>query len=210
VPKLRHVWPFAIVAGALCIVGARGQNLDEGKTGPQLFALDCAACHRSPQGLAKNYSGWSLTSFLRQHYTSSAGSANVLAAYLTSGANARADQKKQAKQTPARDQAKAGKAEPAAEQPARKQAARPAEPAAEQPGQPGRPARKTRREAAEPVPMPPPEPTSTVPTVTAAAPDSAPDNAPGLLPAGAADVASAAETAAAAPPPQPGFADPLP
>ena len=207
-----RVWPFALVAAAVCIVGARGQNLDEGKSGPQLFALDCVACHRSPQGLAKNHSGWSLTSFLRQHYTSSSGSAGILAAYLTSGANTRADQKKgkaderQAKQTSPRDQARA--TPPAAveqppgqvpaQTPARKQkeAARPGEPAAELPT---RANRKMRRgpEAADPVPMPPPEPTASV---------------AGAPPAGAAGLAAAAQTAAAAVPPsqQPGFGDPLP
>jgi hypothetical protein len=194
------------VAGALCVVAARGQNLDEGKTGPQLFALDCAACHRSAQGLARNYSGWSLTGFLRQHYTSSSGSAGVLAAYLTSAANARAEPKKgkaderQAKQSPPTRDTKAGRTEPA-EQPARKQAARPSEAA---PDQPGRPGRKTRREPAEAVPLPPPEPTASAPAAAAAAPD----GAPGALPAGAAEVADAAQAAAA--PAQPGFANPLP
>jgi hypothetical protein len=199
-----RIWPVAFVLAAACIVGARGQNLDEGKTGPQLFALDCAACHRSPQGLAKNYNGWSLTSFLRQHYTSSSSSANVLAAYLTSGANARAaDPKKkddrQAKQTSPKDPARP--AEPAA-QPAAKQrdTVRPGEPGAEAPG---RASRKTRREA-EVVPMPPPEPTAAV-AVTGTTPDSAPNP----LAAGSASVVSAAQNAVTATS-QPGFGDPLP
>jgi hypothetical protein len=215
VPKFRRVWPFAIVAAALCVVGAHGQNLDEGKTAPQLFALDCQACHRSPQGLAKNHSGWSLTSFLRQHYTSSSGSASILAAYLTSAGNARADQKKgkaeerQAKQTPVspRDQARAGKAEPTTEQPGqpptrrqREQAARSADPNGDQPA---RPSRRMRRggEAAEPVPGSSAEPTSSLPTTAASG------TAPGSLPAGGAEAAGSAQAAAA---PQPGFGDPLP
>jgi hypothetical protein len=197
-----RVWPFALVAAAVCVVGARGQNLDEGKTGPQLFALDCVACHRSPQGLAKNHSGWSLTSFLRQHYTSSSGSANVLAAYLTSGANARAEQKKgkaderQAKQASPRDQAKAG-ATPAVEPPpgqppARKQkeAARPADPAAELPS---RANRKTRRapEAADPIPI-------------------SPSESPAAAASGSPPASGDLATAAVSPQPRPGFADPLP
>jgi hypothetical protein len=206
VPKLRRVWPIAIVAAVLCAVAAHGQNLDEGKTGPQLFALDCQACHRSPQGLAKNHSGWSLTSFLRQHYTSSSGSASVLAAYLTSAGNARAtDQKKgkaderHAKQSPPAgspgDQAKAGKGEPTTQPSARKQreqGARPADPTGDQPA---RPSRRTRRggEAAEAVHGSSAEPTSSIP----AAPDTARD----------AEAAAPAQAAAA---PQPGFGDPLP
>jgi len=212
-----RIWPLALVAAAACIVGARGQNLDEGKTGPQLFALDCVACHRSPQGLAKNHSGWSLTSFLRQHYTSSSGSASILAAYLTSGANARAaDQKKgkddrQAKQTAPKDQARPGEpaatqAQPSAQQPGQqpprkqREAARPGEPGAEVPG---RASRKNRREA-ETVPMPPPEPTASV-----AATGATPEPGPNPFAAGSANVISAAQNAVSATT-QPGFGDPLP
>jgi hypothetical protein len=214
VPKFRRVWPFAIVAAALCVVGAHGQNLDEGKSGPQLFALDCQACHRSPQGLAKNHSGWSLTSFLRQHYTSSSGSASILAAYLTSPGNARAtDQKKgkaderQAKQSPPAaspgDQAKAGKGESTVQPPGRKQreqVARPADPTGDQPA---RPLRRPRRggEAAEPVPGAPGEPTSSLPAAAAAT------TTRGSSPHGTAEAAGSAQAAAA---PQPGFGDPLP
>ena len=89
-PRLR--WPFLIVlAAVLGTTGARGQDLDAGKTGPQLFAQDCSACHRSPQGLAKNMSSGSLVGFLRQHYTSSSTSAGVVAAYVLANAgNSRA------------------------------------------------------------------------------------------------------------------------
>jgi len=209
-----RIWPLAFVAAAACIVGARGQNLDEGKSGPQLFALDCVACHRSPQGLAKNHSGWSLTSFLRQHYTSSSGSASILANYLTSGANARAaDQKKgkddrQAKQTAPKDQpaqpATGTQAQPSAQQlgqqPPRKQrdAARPGEPGAEVPN---RASRKNRREAET---VSPPEPTASV-----AATGTTPDAAPNPFAAGSANVISAAQNAASTTA-QPGFGDPLP
>jgi hypothetical protein len=202
-----RIWPVAFVAAAACIVGAHGQNLDEGKSGPQLFALDCVACHRSPQGLAKNHSGWSLTSFLRQHYTSSSNSASVLAAYLTSPANARAtDQKKkddrQAKQTSPKDQARPGEpaqAQPSAQQPGqqppRKQATRPGEPGAEVPG---RANRKTRREAEAPT-----EPTASVAATGTTEP------APNAFAAGSASAVSAAQNAASATAP-PGFGDPLP
>ena len=40
-----------------------------GKTPPQLFASDCAACHQSPQGLARGRDAGTLTGFLRDHYT---------------------------------------------------------------------------------------------------------------------------------------------
>lgn len=81
---------FAIVA-ALGAWAAWGQNLDEGKTASQLFEADCSACHKGPQGLGKNAS----VGFLRQHYTSSAQSASLLAAYLASAAsNPRGERKR--------------------------------------------------------------------------------------------------------------------
>jgi hypothetical protein len=109
VPNVRLVWPCVGAAlAALAVTGARGQqDLDAGKTGPQLFAQDCVACHRSPQGLTKKLSGGSLVSFLRQHYTSSLASANTVAAYLLTVPGPRAErQKDQAKQAQPQDRAK--------------------------------------------------------------------------------------------------------
>jgi hypothetical protein len=72
--------------GALaCLVDARAQDLDAGKTPAQLFASHCAACHRSPQGLAKQSFG--LAGFLRQHYTTSSATASALAAYVGAAAS---------------------------------------------------------------------------------------------------------------------------
>jgi len=61
---------------------AVAQDFSAGKTASQLFASDCSACHKSPAGLAKGQSVRSLTSFLREHYTTKAESAAALAAYL--------------------------------------------------------------------------------------------------------------------------------
>src|SRR5262249_12647891 len=69
---------IASLAGLAVTSALAQQDLDAGKTGPQLFAQDCAACHRSPRGLMKNTSSGSLTGFLRQHYTSSSSSAGAL------------------------------------------------------------------------------------------------------------------------------------
>jgi len=67
----------AVIAGP-----AAAQDYDAGKTGPQLFASDCAACHKSPGGLARGKDKGSLVSFLREHYTSKQESAQLLAAFL--------------------------------------------------------------------------------------------------------------------------------
>jgi hypothetical protein len=70
----------------LALIGdsGRAQNLDEGKSGAQLFAATCANCHHSPRGLAKDRFSWTLSFYLQKHYTSSAASAQALGAYLQS------------------------------------------------------------------------------------------------------------------------------
>jgi len=75
---------LAIGCLALCVAStARAQgDLDQGKTGAQLYASACAACHKSPQSVSHTTWFFGLESFLRQHYTSSSESAAVLAAYL--------------------------------------------------------------------------------------------------------------------------------
>ncbi len=58
------------------------ENLDRGKTPAQLYESDCATCHKSPQSVTTTNSTFGLESFLSEHYTTSRGSAAVLAAYL--------------------------------------------------------------------------------------------------------------------------------
>ena len=72
--------------GFLLVLGVplRAQeNLDFGKTPAQLYASDCAICHKSPQGLAAKGGGlFGLENFLRQHYTASRESAAAISNYL--------------------------------------------------------------------------------------------------------------------------------
>ena len=63
---------------------AQAEDLEQGKSGAQLFAANCAHCHRSPRGLAKDRSNWTLSRFLQQHYTSGSASAQALTAFLQS------------------------------------------------------------------------------------------------------------------------------
>ena len=69
---------------ALCFTVAAGaqENLDQGKSPAQLFASDCAICHKSPQGLAKAGGILGLDRFLREHYTASKETATAIANYL--------------------------------------------------------------------------------------------------------------------------------
>ncbi|MBV8825873.1 MAG: hypothetical protein JO084_11315 [Bradyrhizobiaceae bacterium] len=63
-------------------VAAQAENLDAGKSPAALFAANCAACHSSPRGLAKDRGNSGLASYLQEHYTSGPQSAAALAAYL--------------------------------------------------------------------------------------------------------------------------------
>jgi mono/diheme cytochrome c family protein len=74
----------AIIVTALTGTSARAEDLDQGKSGATLFAANCAGCHRSARGLAKGRLSFTLSYYLRQHYTSSAASAASLTAYLQS------------------------------------------------------------------------------------------------------------------------------
>jgi hypothetical protein len=60
------------------------ENLDSGKSGPKLFAASCVQCHKSARGLAKGRMSFTLSYYLRQHYTSSSATADILTAYLQS------------------------------------------------------------------------------------------------------------------------------
>ena len=69
----------------VCIAGSAGaqENLERAKTAAQLYATNCASCHKSPQSVTtttKIFGG--LESFLREHYTPSSQSAATIAAYL--------------------------------------------------------------------------------------------------------------------------------
>jgi hypothetical protein len=57
--------------------------LDRGRTAAQLYASDCADCHRNPKAVGRTLSGGSLAGFLREHYTASKESAAALASYLS-------------------------------------------------------------------------------------------------------------------------------
>jgi hypothetical protein len=201
------------VVAALVAAPALAQNLDEGKTPQQLFAADCAACHKSPQGLGRNAS----VGFLRQHYTSSARSASLLAGYLASaGAAPNPDRQK----TRAEEREKRKKGDQAA-------VAHTGEPATAAPAaaahQPGRKdSRKSRRPvqpgASEPAgtgagsPAAPAAGPAEGPTASAA-PSHSPAASPGPMgtpPAPSWDEAAMAALSAPPPKPQPVFAAPLP
>jgi hypothetical protein len=72
----------AVLAFGLATSAGAQENLDQGKTAAQLFASDCAICHKSVNGLSKNAGLFGLTNFLREHYTASRESAAAISAYI--------------------------------------------------------------------------------------------------------------------------------
>src|SRR5262245_40080072 len=80
----RHGLGLAIGSLALCFASSAGAqgSLEEGKTATQLYAANCASCHKSPQSVTKATGIFGLESYLRGHYTPSAASAVTIAAYL--------------------------------------------------------------------------------------------------------------------------------
>jgi hypothetical protein len=109
-----------IVAGAgLSAQSALTQeDLNRGKTPAQLFASDCADCHRNPRTLAKRENAGALADFLRVHYTASRESAAAIAAYLVSlGPDPRSGSGRPATQRPrpaaSQDQSKSHQTRPA-------------------------------------------------------------------------------------------------
>lgn len=73
-------------------------DLSAGMSPAQLFAANCAACHRSPRGLARGRDPARVAYFLRDHYTTRPGIAAALAGYLASN---RGPEPRQVPQTPA-------------------------------------------------------------------------------------------------------------
>ena len=72
----------ALLALFIAVPAAAQENIDAGKTPAQLYAQDCAICHKTPHGLSKAAGAWGLQGFLREHYTASHESAAAIAAYL--------------------------------------------------------------------------------------------------------------------------------
>jgi mono/diheme cytochrome c family protein len=84
--RFRVIPRFAPIIGllaGLAPAAAHAQtDIDQGKTPAQIFAADCAVCHKAARGLAKGKNSGTLAAFLREHYTTSREQAAALAAYV--------------------------------------------------------------------------------------------------------------------------------
>jgi hypothetical protein len=82
----RRLVAVLIVAGAGVGAGSAlaQEDLNRGKSAQQLFASDCADCHKNPRSIKQRDNANTLASFLRVHYTASRESAASIAGYLVS------------------------------------------------------------------------------------------------------------------------------
>ena len=72
----------ALGSAAVPLVAHAQTNIDQGKSPAEIFANDCATCHKSARGLANGKNSLMLSGFLREHYTASRDQAAALAAYV--------------------------------------------------------------------------------------------------------------------------------
>jgi cytochrome c553 len=79
-----HGVRLTISSLALCVASSAGAqgDLDQSKTAAQLYASNCATCHKSLASVRNTKSFFELKTFLSQHYTSNRETAANLAAYL--------------------------------------------------------------------------------------------------------------------------------
>jgi hypothetical protein len=74
---------LVLACGLGLVQAAAQENVERGRTPAQLYASDCAECHRNPRVVGKTMSAGSLADYLRLHYTASKETAAAISAYLT-------------------------------------------------------------------------------------------------------------------------------
>ena len=111
----RGMYRAACVLALLGAASAGAQeNLYGNKTPAQIFASDCAICHKTTQGLSKAGGplGLGLDSFLREHYTASRESAAALSKYIQATDTGPAQEKNTKRAKPAAKKPAAKPSEP--------------------------------------------------------------------------------------------------
>lgn len=135
----RGVAPAIGLFGLLVPAMAHAQtNIDQGKSPAEVFANDCATCHKTARGLANGRNSLTLAGFLVEHYTASRDQASALAAYVMGaggGDSAPATQARGPKTAPDRGAATAEEPKPSPR--ATREAAKPPDGSTAKPRQPG-------------------------------------------------------------------------
>ena len=177
----RSVAPaIALFIGLVPVMAQAQTNIDQGKSPAEIFATDCATCHKSARGLANGRGSSGLASFLVEHYTASKDQAAALAAYVMgAGGGEAAPAARGPKPASAPDHNRAS-AEPAA--PPTRTPGKPdqAPPAAGRPGP--QPATASRNRRIEPAPTPPAQQPAAVVAEPAPSGPAAPDTSPAAVP----------------------------
>jgi len=164
-PRIGFIAALVVSSAALAPLARAQTNIDQGKSPAEIFANDCAVCHKSTRGLAAGKNSLMLSGFLREHYTASREQAAALAAYvLGAGGNA-----------PAAPGLKPEAARAAVEEP--KNPARPGHPAAK-PDDEARPGTASKGHKPEPEAAPPVQEPAAVVAAPAANPTPTPAEAP--------------------------------
>lgn len=73
---------LGLAAAAVPGLAQAQTNIDQGKSAAEIFANDCATCHKGARGLANGQNSLTLSAFLREHYTASREQAATMAAYV--------------------------------------------------------------------------------------------------------------------------------
>jgi len=171
---------IGLFVGLLPAMAQAQTNIDQGKSPAEIFANDCATCHKSARGLANGRGSSGLASFLVEHYTASKDQAAALAAYVMgAGGGEAAPAARGPKPASAPDRNRAS-TEPAAlpSRPAEKPDQVP--PAAGRPGpQPATASRNRRNEPASTPPMQQPAAVVAEPTPSSPSAQESPAAVPG-------------------------------
>lgn len=147
----RIVFIAALLTSGLGIGQVRAQTvLGDPRDAAKIFASNCSACHKSPQGLAKS---GQVAGFLRQHYTTGAEMSAAMAAYLVAAGSGPASKKTAAAAENAAAKTKSSKK---GEQLAARPQAEPAEATKERTLRGKQRAAKAHEEPAAPLPEPRP------------------------------------------------------
>lgn len=121
---------ISLIVGLWALVAAGAapaqESLDQGKTPAQLYAANCAICHKSPRGLSSAGGILGVENFLREHYTASREAAAAIAGYLKSVDQAAPPERKRAAKPAAVDSDKSsGKDKPAGKKSAKRTPSKP-------------------------------------------------------------------------------------
>lgn len=223
-PRISFVAALPLFLAAFAPMADAQTNIDQGKSPSEIFANDCAVCHKTTRGLAAGKNSLMLSGFLREHYTASRDQAAALAAYVLGAGGGSGPPPPPPSQKPGTDRTRAAVeepkpgepgtsepriAEPKTPEPKRepKTAARPAHPSAK-PEEEVRPVTASRGRKLEPEPaIPAQEPAAVV-----AAPAASETPRSAEAPSQDANPATSAPTTSAAAPAesQPSDSEPVP